>query len=241
MKEKPIVLKESFIFFSVLLFMSHASSKDLGVQGPLFAIEEENLLAAVQRKLNFLAQSGKIDELNSNLQKQMKERAENPPVVHNLPRAPRTVSRLFDPSILTKEAIHDHKGNIVVKAGTRMNPLDYLNWGAPLLLIDGTDQEQIEWASKNTGSWVLTKGNPLKVSDENTRWVYFDQGGIIVRRFNLKHLPARISQKGKRLLVEEICFEDFFSNSFLKNSPSKEIDIPLFKDHTPNISNFKGV
>ena len=42
MKEKPIVLKESFVFFSVLLFMSHASSKDLGVQGPLFAIEEEN-------------------------------------------------------------------------------------------------------------------------------------------------------------------------------------------------------
>ncbi len=208
MKEKPIVLKESFVFFSVLFFMSHASSRDLGVQGPLFAIEEENLLAVVQRKLNSLAQSGKITELNTNLQKKMKERAENPVVAHHLPRAFKNRSWLFDPSILTKEAIHDHKGNIVVRARTRMNPLDYLNWGVPLLLIDGTDKEQIEWASKTSGNWVLIKGNPFKIGDENTRWVYFDQGGIIVRKFRLKHLPARISQKEKRLLVEEIFLGD---------------------------------
>lgn len=225
MKEKPIVLKESFLFFSVLFFMSHASSKDLGVQGPLFAIEEENLLVVVQRKLNSLEKSGKIAELNATLQKKMKERAENPVVVHNLTRAPKTTSRLFDPSILTKEAILDHKGNIVVKAGTRMNPLDYLNWGEPLLLIDGTDQEQVEWASKIPGKWVLIKGNPFKIGRENNRWVYFDQGGIIVRRFNLKHLPARISQKGKRLLVEEICVED-----------KKFLNIPIIILETPKLS-----
>ena len=201
-------MKVKFMLLTILFIMSHASAKDLGVHGSLFPIQEENLMEVIQRKLNTMEKSGKIIQLNDHLQKKMKENAQNPQVVHKLPRAIKTIATLFDPSISMPDDIKDHKGRIVISAGTRVNPLDYLNWGEPLILLDGTDTEQVEWAQKTTGKWILTKGNPFKVGKEADRWVYFDQGGIIVKKFNIQHLPARISQKDKHLLIEEISIDD---------------------------------
>lgn len=203
MNEEPIVLRQSFIFWSVIFFMSHAESKNLGTHGPLFPIEEENLLDVIQRKLNAMERSGAVKKLATDLQNKMKQRAENPLVVHHLPRGAELTSRLFDPSVTIKETIKDHKGNLVVQAGRRINPLEYFSWGEPLLIFDGTDPEQVEWAIKAKGKWVLTKGSPFKLAEEHKRWVYFDQGGIIVRKFRITHLPARIIQKDKHLLIEE--------------------------------------
>lgn len=201
-------MKGQLMLLTILFFMSHTSGKDLGVHGPLFPIQEENLMEIIQRKLNTMEKSGKIIQLNEHLQKKMKERAENPQVVHKLPQAVKSKARLFDPSLSIPDDIKDHKGRIVIKAGTRVNPLDYLNWGEPLILLDGTDAKQVEWAHKTKGKWILTKGSPFKVGKGDNRWVYFDQGGIIVKRFNVKALPARISQKDKHLLIEEIALHD---------------------------------
>ena len=57
---------------------------------------------------------------------------------------------------------------------------------------------------KEKGDLVLTKGNPFKLMRECDRTVYFDQKGMIVKRFNVKTLPARITQKDKKLFIEEI-------------------------------------
>lgn len=201
-------MKEKIMLLTILFFMSHASAKDLGVHGSLFKIEEENLMEVIQRKLNSMEKSGKVIQLNEHIKKRVHENAQNPQSVHSLPRATKYQAKLFDPAISIKQEIKDHQGRIIVRAGTRVNPLDYLNWGEPLILLDGTDAEQVEWAKEASGKWILTKGNPFKIGKATDRWVYFDQGGIIVKRFNVKALPARISQKDKHLLIEEISIND---------------------------------
>ena len=185
------------------LLIQGSIAADLGTHGPLFVIEEEDLMEVIQRKLSVLEKTGAIQRLTDQLQRTMASRIENPPGAHLLPQGATVTVRYVDPSIVTKTSIQDHKGRVAVRKGTRLNPLDFLNWGEPLLLFDGTEAEQITWARAHKGTWVLIQGPPFKLSHAHNRWVYFDQGGSIVKRFQITHLPARISQEGKRLRVEE--------------------------------------
>ena len=50
---------------------------------------------------------------------------------------------------------------MIVPAGTVVNGLDKLNWGEPLIFIDGDDKEQVNWAKARKGKIVLTNGTPL--------------------------------------------------------------------------------
>jgi conjugal transfer pilus assembly protein TraW len=83
-----------------------------------------------------------------------------------------------------------------------------VSWGTPLLLIDGDDAAQKKLARASHHIVVLVKGSPLGVEKEIGRPVYFDQGGILVRRFGIQAIPARIFQEGMHLVVEEFRSEE---------------------------------
>ena len=40
----------------------------------------------------------------------------------------------------------DLKGNVLIKKGTVVNPFHFVEWGEDLVVIDGTDEEQVSWA-----------------------------------------------------------------------------------------------
>lgn len=40
--------------------------------------------------------------------------------------------------------------------------------------------------------------------------VYFDQNGRLTTRFQIKHVPAMISQEGLKLIIREIAYENLF-------------------------------
>lgn len=186
----------------LLCGVSSGISKDLGVHGPLFMIEEEDLLQVIQRKLEILKNSGKINRLSDRLNQALRARSYHPGSQF-LPRRQEKISRVIDPSITVQIPIRDHHGKSVVKAGTKYNPLDHVSWGVPLLIFDGTDAEQIDWAIQHEGKWVLIRGNPFALSHQYKRWVYVDQGGGLVKRFRLTHVPIRIYQRKGRLVIEE--------------------------------------
>ena len=89
---------------------------------------------------------------------------------------------------------------------TIVNPLDTVSWGAPLLFLDGDDLDQIAWAKRqdSQAKWVLVKGKPLDLQKQRKRAIYFDQGGLLVRKFGIKQVPCRITQQAKSLKIEEI-------------------------------------
>ncbi|EER20880.1 MULTISPECIES: conjugative transfer protein TraW [spotted fever group] len=107
-------------------------------------------------------------------------------------------------SFTQAEDIKDAEGNILVPAGTTVNPLEELNWGEPLIFINGDDREQIEWAVKQQGKIILVEGSVLESSDQISRTVYFDQGGVLTHKFCIQGVPAIVVQDGIKLKIKEV-------------------------------------
>lgn len=179
--------------------------KDYGVLGQLFKIEEQSLLEEISEKLEIAKNNGKLDQLQEEFNKRVKERVVRPLPVANIGKAKVNREWTYNTSYHQDTAITDGKGRVFVKAGTVINPLDKLSWGEPLIFIDGDDAEQVDWASKQKhGRIVLVKGAPLEISERLERRVYFDQGGIYTRKFKIENVPAIIKQQNRSLLVSEV-------------------------------------
>lgn len=194
-----------------LLFLSTSvQAKDLGVQGTTFEIRERNLLAVIQTRLKGLETEGKLYDLQKTIQKKVAHKALNPTRLFSVRSTTDPRSYLYDPSIIVEEDIKDHNGRIIHQKGTHVNPLDMVSWGVPLVLLDGVDKEQIHWALKNhkDAKLVLIGGKPLDLSELYLKRFYFDQGGVLIKKLKIQQVPARISQRDKHLLIEEILLED---------------------------------
>ena len=199
---------------TALSFVTTLHAKNLGVHAQTFPIAEASLLDVMLERLHLAKASGALDTLNKEFVERVKESALNPQPVSGLIRAtfPRTV--LHDPSLHITQDVKDHEGRLIAGKGTIINPLDTLSWGEPLLLVDARDEEQVAWAQKELGKITLVGGSSLQLEESLNRPVYFDQGGTITRRFGIRAVPARVSQAGNRLKIEEIAL---VSNPTVKN------------------------
>ena len=178
--------------------------KDYGIRGHMFRIAEQSLLEVIHSKLAEAESSGKLETLQQEFKERVTRKVLRPTPVTGLVKAERSRSWSYNPAITQITPITDGRGNIVVAAGTRVNPLDTLSWGKPLLFINGDDVEQVAWAKNRAGDIVLVNGAPLELSQALDRSVYFDQGGVLVQKFKLEALPAIVEQEGKQLKVSEV-------------------------------------
>ena len=51
---------------------------------------------------------------------------------------------------------------------------------------------------------ILTQGSISEQTKAHNQRVYFDQGGQLVQRFGITHIPARITQVGEKLRITEV-------------------------------------
>lgn len=178
--------------------------EDYGVRGHLFNIAEDSILEEIMAKLKLAEKDGTLEKLQLEFTNRVKERVLRPNAVANITKAAKDRSWTYDPSYTQDTTIIDDSGKVIVVAGTTVNALDKLKWGEPLILIDGDDDEQIKWATKQSGKLILTKGAPLEVAKQLKRPVYFDQGGLLCHRFKIESVPAIIEQENKLLRVREV-------------------------------------
>lgn len=203
-----------FLFTAFFLGISPCFSKDLGFHGTTFEIAEPCLLRTLQTRLKAYQETGKLDVLQDAFKERVQKSLQRPRPVEGLSKAEEARSRFFDPSITLSEDIKDLHGNILGRKGQVINPLGFSAFGADLLFLDGDDEEQVAWARRQApeSKWILTKGAPFEMQDAEERPVFFDQGGILTRRFGIQALPTRIRQEGKRLVIEEVpCQEESIS------------------------------
>ena len=194
---------------------SNRTFKDLGTYGEIFPIEEKSLLEVIKTKLQALSASGKLKGHQQTILRKAKEQLNRPSPVRNIHKT--TVPRSFDwdPSITVPYDLKDHKGNVFHRKGTKVNPLDTNPFRCPFLFVDGDDPEQVAWAIRqhqaagpvHKPKIILVQGAPLELSKELNLPVYFDQSGVLVNKFGIGQVPAKVSQKGKALRVEEIHHE----------------------------------
>jgi conjugal transfer pilus assembly protein TraW len=182
---------------------------DLGVHGTLFEIKEEDMLDYLQNRLKALEISGKLQEIENTLKDKAKEKVINPTPVQGLSETKAERSFLHDPSLAVDNDIYDHEGRIIAYAGQKVNPLKYISLSKGLVFIDGTKDQQLDWALNHHTQYkiVFTNGSPLKRQEQFSVKFYFDQAGILTKRYNIQHIPARLEQEGDMLRITEFVIQ----------------------------------
>lgn len=177
-------------------------AKDFGKQGHAFPVAEENIIDHLTKKLN----ESDLGHIQNKVQSHYKKAFLIPQPVAGIEEAKVYSVHYFDPTIVVNQTITDHEGKSVIQKGTRVNPLETYSLQAELLFFDGDQPEHVAWACDQTAhtTWILVKGDPLKLEEQENRPVYFDQGGILSAKLKIKAIPAKVSQNGLKLKVEVI-------------------------------------
>ena len=69
---------------------------------------------------------------------------------------------------------------------------------------------EVAWALRYPGpaTLLLVAGRPLALARTHRRPVFFDQGGAVARRFQVRATPAVVTQEGRWLRVVEVALDD---------------------------------
>ena len=195
-----------------------ATAVDYGVFGEVFEISEKDLIAVIMQKLEALQANGQLEAHQQQIQAKVKNNIERPQPVKDVVHTQTPRSYTFDPSIVVSKDLKDQNGNVFYKKGTVVNPLTIRPMTKPLLLIDGDSSDHMTWAFKMLKTYplaklIFVKGAPLKIMKEIGLPVYFDQQGVICKRFGIKQVPALITQKDDQLLIQEMEADDIYQRA----------------------------
>lgn len=194
----------------VLSFETGASAEHLGTYGETFEISEEDLLAQIKRRLTQIRESGELARLESEFSERAKAKIKRPVPVLGITHTAEPRVWAHDPSWTSPEDIRDTEGRLVIAAGQTVNPLDVVRMRTPLLLIDGDETSHVDWATRQSdlSPWgvkiILVNGAPFELEKTIQQPVFFDQEGLITTKFGIRSVPAKISQSGRQLQVEEV-------------------------------------
>ena len=202
----------SRLFYSILAFMlagtivATTQAADLGIDGEVWPITEPDLIESIHAELARAENDGRLARFNENLADQGRKALFSPPSLP-LPKAHRDRDWVHDPTIVVRRDIHTHQGVLIAARGTRINPLSTVALDKPLLFVDGTDAAQLAWAFAQDGKVILISGNPKELMDTHDRRLFYDQRGVLTSRFNIKAVPASVSQEGLILRVREVLLD----------------------------------
>ena len=207
-------------YMAIVLYISTSSNivfaKDFGNRGANYPVAEESILLSLQRKFAALDLKKEGERMRSIAE----ERVRNPAPVSGIMPAKETREFWHDPTyILTEDAVLPC-GRVLYKAGTAVNPLDYMNLDRRLFFIDGREEKQVEWLrgqlllgsssfdKKIEDRIILVGGSPPEIQDKLGFEVYFDQGGELTTRFGIRGSPAVAEQAGKNLKIVEVAVDE---------------------------------
>ena len=187
-----------------------AHAQHLGVIGPIYPIAEPSLLALIQSKLRELTANGGLERLQRESQARIRRQIEDPAPVAGITRTATARTFHFDPSIEVPYPISDADGRLIVAPGTRMNPLDVVSLSRPLFFFDARHADQVERARRELADQrgqvklILTGGSYLELMRRWKQTVYYDQQGLLTTRLGIRQVPARVTQDGHRLRIDEL-------------------------------------
>ena len=204
------------IVLYVFILSNSVSAKDFGNRGANYPVAEESILLMFQKKLGALD----LKKEEERMRKAAEERVKNPAPVSGIVPAKETREFWHDPTyILTEDAVLPC-GRVLYRAGTRVNPLDYMDLDRRLFFVDGREKKQVEWlksrllpdsssgANKIEDRIILVGGSPVELQDKLGFEVYFDQAGELTTRFGIKGSPALAEQDGKSLKIVEVALDE---------------------------------
>jgi conjugal transfer pilus assembly protein TraW len=142
-----------------------------------------------------------------------------PEDLEDIPRARKSRSFTVDMTYTLDADIPDGKGGVLYPAGYTFNPLDYVPFDKTLVVIDGTDGEQLSWfaGSKYKGKpdamLLITNGSAIGLQERLKQPVFYATQPMI-RRFALVAVPSVIHRKQRLMEVDEVALPYHSQNKF---------------------------
>lgn len=187
------------VFLTVLAVP--AVAKVLGTVGATSQISEPDALEEIEARAREVDFRSVLDRVNPE--------GYRPPEALLLPRARQERAFLVDLTWTLPFDIPDGKGGVLYPRGYSFNPLDYVPFEQTLVVLDGSDQAQVDWFRQSGFSrapnvlLLLTEGPFTTVSDQLKRHVYYADRRI-TERFRLAAVPSVITRQGRLMEVREI-------------------------------------
>ena len=151
--------------------------------------------------------TGELARTNEMFAKRVEAKVRRPTPVAGLSPATETRDWTYDPTVQLEHDIRDQKGNLIGRAGQRINPLDFVAIKQALVFVDGDDANQIAWATSRytdlNAKIIFVSGSPIEEMTNRKRRFYFDQEGKLTSRFGIEHTPAVVQQNGRVMRVSE--------------------------------------
>lgn len=205
------------VIAAIFLLIPHiVIAKDLGKHGHNFQIGEEGLTRMMEQKLSQVDMA----QERTKMENIAKERVENPKTLAGVTKAKESRTFYYDPTYTLAEDAVLPCGKILHKAGTTINPLEYMSLDRRLFFLDGSDAEQVKWlmdylknlqeGSSNSAienRVILVGGSPIKMTEALNMEVYFDQHSELIKKFGIKAFPSIVIQDGLELKIEEIVID----------------------------------
>lgn len=229
--ENSIMLMKRLIriiigYLIMISMQSVALAKDFGIKGHVYKIEEQPFLQMIDERLKKVD----MEKEKKKMQALAKDRVKNPRAVDGISSAKKDRSFYWDPTYTEEKDIILPCGKLLHKAGTKVNPLDHLDFDRRLFVIDARNGEQVDWLKsklkenletnkikvtsnqeelqKLEDRIILVGGKPFDLAEELKAegidmTVYFDQIGEITGRFGIKYTPALAYQEDKRIRIDQ--------------------------------------
>ncbi len=181
---------------------------NLGTVGPTSDIIEPDLVALIKERI------AEID-VETRAKKSVASYWQRAPFI-DVPKARERRVRRLDPTVTTENDLRDHEGRVLAPAGTRINPLAALPFTSRLLIFDGTDPAERQWArdhiQENRKTILITTRIDRDVGWPAWKELHQSLGlpvylldAKIAERFALEATPTMVeaSPDGRTLLVTE--------------------------------------
>lgn len=186
-------------------------AKDLGVVGMTYPIAETDFVTMAQQKIQEKLGSDGLSGWQIQQQESVRVAADRPSPVEGLRPTIEARQWFWDPSIVIPHDVRSANGAMVVKAGTRFNPLEKTSLKNALVFLSGDDPKQVSWAQKQNQALkgrvllILVNGSLSEIQSHfPQKHVYFDQGGQLTQKLQITQIPAIVTQVGSQLEISEV-------------------------------------
>ena len=167
--------------------------------GPTSAVIETDLVDALRQR----AVSINVEQLRS------AQARYQPAHLHALPRATKHTTTVVDLTHTLEQDLVDAQGTILYPAGFTFNPLRYVSLSSVLVVIDGSDPEQVAWfngspyGANHRALLLLSGGLAVRLRDELRRPVAYLTEDI-AQRLQLRAVPSVVVERDNQLVIREV-------------------------------------
>ena len=192
-------------FLIVILLLAGSSLARAGeiVQlepvGPTSAVIETDLAEALRQR----AVSVDVERLRS------AQARYQPANLQALPRATKDATTMVDLTHTLEQDLIDTQGTILYPRGFTFNPLRYVSLTGALVVIDGSDPEQVAWfkgspyGSNRRALLLLSGGLAAPLRDELRRPVAYLTEDI-AQRLQVRAVPSVVVERDNQLVIREV-------------------------------------